>query len=82
MLFYFFPLFGTAKGAERHLMIKLGDRLRRFVSSLSTNVWAKCEPLDLLIVGDSQSGATLSKSYVGIIGTVYQTDSFNRLYLY
>jgi len=38
--------------------------------------------VDLLIIGDSQSGATLSKGYVGIIGTVYQADSFNRLYLY
>jgi hypothetical protein len=28
-------------------------------------VWAKCEPVDLLIVGDSQSGATWSKSYFG-----------------
>jgi hypothetical protein len=63
-------------------MIKMGDRLRRFVSSLSTNVWAKCKPVDLLILGDSQSGATLQKSNVGIIGIVYRPDSFNRLYLY
>ena len=40
--------------------------LLTFLFSLSVSVvWSKCEPADLLIIGDSQSGATWSKSYFG-----------------